>query len=266
MVGLNVERRPLQGLRVAVTRPAAQAEEFLRGLRELGAEAVSHPTIRIQEPSDPEPLRRAVHSLERFDWVVFTSVNGVARFWHALEAAGAVGPWPVHLLVAAIGPATAEALRARGVAAEVVPDEYVAEAVAEALIGVHELAGRRILLPRAAEARKVLPQRLRAAGALVEEVVAYETGPDPEGIGALRAALDRGELDLVTFTSASTVRQFVTQAGTDLGNARVAVIGPVTAAAAREVGLRVDVEARDYTVEGLLTAIREHFAVGEERG
>lgn len=249
-----------------MTRPAAQAEEFLRGLRELGAEAVSHPTIRILGPSDPEPLSRAVHSLERFDWVVFTSVNGVARFWHALEAAGAAGPWPAHVRVAAIGPATAEALRARGVGAEVVPDEYVAEAVAEALIGVHELAGRRVLLPRAAEARKVLPQRLRAAGAAVEEVVAYETGPDPQGISALRAALDREELDMVTFTSASTVRQFVTQAGANLGSARVAVIGPVTAGAARAVGLRVDVEAKDYTVEGLLTAIREHFAVGEQTG
>ncbi len=263
---MSVESAPLQGLRIAVTRPAAQAEEFIRGLRALGAEAVSYPTIRIQGPSEPAPLRRAVHNLGRFDWIVFTSANGVARFWHELEAAGAAGPWPQHLRAAAIGPATAEALRARGVEAEVVPDEYVAEAVADALIAVHELAGRRVLLPRAAEARKVLPERLRAAGAAVEEVVAYETGPDAEGIAGLRAALDRRELDMVTFTSASTVRQFVSRAGADLGTARVAVIGPVTAAAARAAGVRVDVEAKDYTVEGMLTAIREYFAVGEEAG
>ncbi len=190
----------------------------------------------------------------------------MARFWRELEAAGTVGRWPQRLRVAAIGPATAEALRARGIEAELVPEEYVAEAVADALAGGYDLAGRKILLPRAAEARKVLPLRLRAAGAAVEEVVAYETGPDLEGIAGLRAALDRGELDLVTFTSASTVRQFVARAGADMGSARVAVIGPITAAAARSAGLRVDVEANEYTVEGMLTAIREYFAVGEETG
>lgn len=251
-------------MRIAVTRPAAQAEEFLQGLRALGAEAVSLPTIRIQEPADPEPLRRAVEGLAGFDWIVFTSANGVARFWHELEAAGTAGRWPPRLRAAAIGPATAEALRAVGVEAEMVPDEYVAEAVADALARAYDLAGQKILLPRAAEARKVLPMRLRAAGATVEEVVAYETAPDPEGIAGLRAALDRGELEMVTFTSASTVRQFVTRAGADMGSARVAVIGPITAAAARSAGLQVDVEAKDYTVEGMLTAIREFFAGSEE--
>lgn len=242
----------------------AQAEEFLQGLRALGAEAVSLSTIRIQGPADPEPLRRAITNLEGFDWVVFTSANGVAQFWQELEAAGAAGRWPQRLRAAAIGPATADALRARGIEAEMVPDEYVAEAVADALARADDLAGRKILLPRAAEARQVLPRRLRAAGAAVEEVVAYETGPDPEGIAGLRAALDRGELDMVTFTSASTVRQFVARAGANMGSARIAVIGPITAAAARSAGLQVDVEAKEYTVEGMLTAIREYFAVGEE--
>ncbi len=264
LIGLSVESQPLRGLRIAVTRPAAQADDFLRGLRALGAEAVSHPTIRIQGPSDPEPLRQAVQSLDRFDWIVFTSANGVARFWHVLEAGGGAVGWPTQIRVAAIGPATAEALRGRGIEAEVMPEEYVAEAVANALIDLHELTGRKVLLPRAAEARKVLPERLRAAGAAVEEVVAYETGPDPEGIAELRNALDRGELDMVTFTSASTVREFVGQAGLDLGVARVAVIGPVTAAAARAAGLRVDVEAKDYTVDGMLVAIREYYAARGE--
>ncbi len=170
---------------------------------------------------------------------------------------------PAGTRIAAIGPATARALERRGVRAEVVPEEYVAEAVADALTGLEELAGRRVLLPRAAGAREVLPDRLRAAGAQVDEVVAYEARPDRAGIAALRAALDAGRVDMVTFTAASTVRHFVDLAGSDLGRARVAVIGPITADAARAAGVRVDVVAREYTAEGLLAAIIDYYQDSE---
>ncbi|NIT65271.1 MAG: hypothetical protein GWM93_01070 [Gemmatimonadetes bacterium] len=246
-----------------MTRPQGQAESLLEGLRQLGARALSYPTIRIVEPSDPAPLRQAVADLPAYDWLVFTSANGVERFWAGLEAAD-IARLPDEARVAAIGPATADALAERGVEAEIVPEEYVAEAVAEALQSRAELADARILLPRAAGARKVLPERLRAAGARVDEVVAYESAPDAEGIEALRGAIERDEVDMVTFTAASTVRSYVDTAGPDLGSARVAVIGPITASAARDAGLQVDVEALEYTVPGLLQAIARYYGREQE--
>jgi uroporphyrinogen III methyltransferase/synthase len=269
---LPVEKReqqagPLAGLRIGVTRPEAQAGPLVDGLRKLGAEPVSHPTIRIADPEDPEPLRRALQGLERYSWVVFTSANGVERFWQELEVSGRGGELPGGLATAAIGPATAEALERRGVQARIVPDEYVAEAVAEAL-AAGGVAGERVLLPRAAGARQVLPERLRAAGAEVDEVEAYRSLPDVQGIAALQELIRAGRVDMVTFTAASTVRCYVEEAGPDLGAARVAVIGPVTARAARAAGVRVDVEAGEYTVAGLLQAICDYYQgrKGERRG
>ena len=262
----RTDDKPLLGRRIAVTRPPSQAEGFIEGLRRLGAEPLSHPSIRIEDAVDSAPLRKAVEDLDSYDWIVFTSANGVARFWRALEAVTKSRSLPEHAKVAAIGPVTAEALGAWGVHPEVVPDEYVAEAVADALVEFGELSGRRVLLPRAAGARKVLPERLAAAGAEVDEVVAYEARPNPEGVASLRSAIEGGEVDMVTFTAASTVRHFVDLAGCEMGGGRVAVIGPITADAARAVGVRVDVEAREYTVEGLLQTMCEYFTLSEERG
>jgi len=258
--------RPLQGKRVAVTRPPEQAERLIEGLGRLGADALACATIRIGDPSDPDQLARAVANLDRYDWIVFTSANGVRRFWSVLGQVMDEPRLPVHARVAAIGPATADELVSLGVRPEVVPEEYVAEAVADALIALDEIGGCSVLLPRAAGARKVLPERLAAAGAVVDEVVAYEATPDLEGIAVLRGAIDQGDVDMVTFTAASTVRHFVEHAGSDLGKARVAVIGPITAAAARSVGVRVDVEAEEYTVDGLLRAICDYYTMWEERG
>jgi uroporphyrinogen III methyltransferase/synthase len=242
-----------------VTRPSGQSEGIIAGLSALGAKALARPTISIGDPKDPEPLHRAVENLESYDWIVFTSANGVVRFWEVLGGPRADAPLPGGTRVAAIGPATAEALVDRGVYPAVVPEEYVAEAVADALVGIGELDGRRVLLPRAAGARKVLPERLMAAGAEVDEVVAYEAQPDAEGIAALRADLERRAVDMITFTAASTVRHYVEIAGPDLGAARVAVLGPITAAAARLAGVRVDAEAAEYTVRGLLRAICDYY-------
>jgi uroporphyrinogen III methyltransferase/synthase len=259
----GTQQQPLAGRRIAVTRPPGQARALIESLRRLGAEAVSTPTIRIVDPPDPEGLRGAIATLDRYDWVVFTSANGVERFWRELEAEGREG-LPSRALVAAIGPATAEALEARGSRPHIVPEEFVAEAVADALIAFGDLDGRHVLLPRAAGARQVLPERLRAAGAEVDEVIAYESQADPTGIGRLRSALERDEVDMITFTAASTVRHFVEASDAGPGRARVAVIGPITAGAARSAGLRVDVEARRYTVEGLVEAIREFYSATEE--
>ncbi len=259
----ETQLEPLAGRRIAVTRPPGQAGALIEGLSQLGAEAVSTPTIRIADPPDISALRSAVARLDSYDWLVFTSANGVERFWLELEA-GDRESLPDGMLVAAIGPATAEALEARGSQPQVVPEEYVAEAVADALVAFGDLAGRRVLLPRAGGARQVLPERLRAAGAEVDEVIAYESQPDPEGILRLREALERDAVDMITFTAASTVRHWVELSGSELGRARVAVIGPITAHAARAAGLRVDVEAREYTVAGLVEAIREFYLAMEE--
>ena len=243
-----------------MTRPAARAGELLRRLRELGAQAVSCPTIRIVDPAESRPLRRAVRKLEEFDWVVLTSVEGVERLFAEMRNVGREDKFPEHVRTAAIGPATAAALERYGASPSVVPDRYVAEAIAEALIKSSDIRGARILLPRAAGARRALPDQLIAAGAEVEEVTAYKAEPDLRGIVSLRALIERGDIDMITFTSASTVQGLARVCGPDLGAARVVAIGPITAAAARAVGVRVDAEAGEYSVSGLVLAICDYYS------
>lgn len=250
---------PLRGLRVVVTRPPGQVEEFARRLSRLGAEPVACPTIRIVPPEDPTPLREAASAVGSYDWVVLTSVNGAERLAGALEEVGASDGALTGARVAAIGPSTADRARERlGVAVDVVPEEYRAEALAGAIrrLAGGDLSGLRILLPRAAEARAVLPERLAAAGASVDEVAAYRAVPPDEGeMASVRGRLEAGRIDWVTFTASSTVRNFVSALGSDVGDARVAAIGPITAGTAREQGLRVDVEAEEYTIPGLVDAL-----------
>ena len=247
--------RPLSGRRIAVTRPRHQAASLIEELERLGGEALACPTIRISEREGEGGLEEALANLATYDWIVFTSANGVKVFWEALGAE----PLPRELRVAAIGPATARALEARGVSLELVPEEYVAEAVAEVMSSTAGIAGARVLLPRAAGARKVLPERLQEAGAEVDEVALYDSVADEEGIARLREAVRKGEVDMLTFTAASTVRHYVEVAGPEVGEALVAVIGPITAVAARDLGLPVHVEAEEYTVEGLLKAITNYY-------
>lgn len=256
--------RPLRGRGVLVTRPERQAGALSSRLEALGAEVLEVPTIRIQDPPDREPLLGAVRNLSAYDWIVLTSVNGVRKLEEAMEASG-VGPEAAAgAAVAAIGPATAEAARRAGLSVGVIPDRYRAEALVEAIRaaagaggagGDRPLAGRRILLPRAAEARSVLPEGLEAAGASVDEVPAYVTLPARGEAAELRRLLEAGRVDWITFTASSTVRSFVELAGTRIGRARVAAIGPITAGTAREEGLRVDAVAEEYTVSGLVRAL-----------
>jgi uroporphyrinogen III methyltransferase / synthase len=253
------EDRPLFGLRVLVTRPRAQADDLVQALELLGAEAVPFPTIRIVAPDDEAPLLNAARDVAFYDWIVFTSVNGVERFWGALESAGHDARALGGVQVACIGLATAAACELRGVRPDVVPAQYVAEEVVAALAAAAELAGARILLPRAAEARDALPSGLEALGARAEIVEAYRTVPDTSGGSEMRRRIQAREIDVLSFTSSSTVRHFVEAAGTDTAQAVVAAIGPITAATARELGLRVDVEAVEHTVPGLVQALVRHF-------
>ncbi|HEV7587086.1 MAG TPA: uroporphyrinogen-III C-methyltransferase, partial [Longimicrobium sp.] len=183
------DRRPLSGKRVVVTRARAQASGFAASLRELGAEVVQLPVIRIESPEDPDALRRAALQADSFDWIVFTSANGVDRFFAALAEGGRDARALGGVSICAIGPATAQELAKHGVRADLVPDEFVAEAALAALMAATELAGRRILIPRAAEARAVLPDGLRERGAEVVEVAAYRTVHDGSGAEGVRAAL-----------------------------------------------------------------------------
>ncbi len=261
------ERRPLFGRRVVVTRARAQAGELGRELESLGAEVLEFPTIEIKTPGDFESLDGAIRDLDSFDWLVFTSVNGVEAFVERLGHHGLdLRAVPRGARVAAIGPATAERVEAAGLRVDMMPEEYRAEALIEVLQG-DSLAGKRVLIPRAKVAREILPEKLREAGAEVVVPPAYESVPSNEGRERLRELLENGEVDCVTFTASSTVENFVRafDGGADklLSEAKVACIGPITANTARGYGLRVDVEAAEYTIPGLVDAVANLFNAGD---
>jgi uroporphyrinogen III methyltransferase/synthase len=259
------ERRPLFGRRVVVTRARAQAGELSERLERLGAEAIEFPTIEIRPPEDFGPLDTAIDGLDSFDWLVFTSVNGVEAFVDRLEHHGLdVRAVPRGAKIAAIGPATAERIRTLKLRVDVVPEEFRAEALIESVTR-SSLAGQRVLIPRARAAREILPDKLREAGAEVVVPPAYESVPSLEGGDRLAARLGAGEVDCVTFTASSTVENFVRAFGAEdaarlLGEARVACIGPITTDTARGHGIRVDAEAREYTISGLIAAVVDLFA------
>jgi uroporphyrinogen III methyltransferase/synthase len=253
------DRRPLSGRRIVVTRARAQASGFAAQLGALGAEVIQLPAIRVEAPEDPRPLLDAVACVDSFQWIVLTSVNGVDRFFAALREGGRDARALAGAAVCAIGPATAAELEKHGIRADLVPPEFVAESAVDALAAAG-VAGKRVLLPAAGDARPVLADGLRASGAEVMEVVAYRTVPDGAGAGEVRRRLDAGEVDVLTFTAASTARNFAALVGTAVGTAKVASIGPVTSAALRELGMAVHVEAEEATLDGLLRAVRGLYA------
>jgi uroporphyrinogen III methyltransferase / synthase len=247
-----LERRPLHGRRVVVTRARAQASGLAAALRELGAEVVELPAIRIEPRIDSAEVRKAVASIEDYSLLCLTSPNGVRLLVEALAAGGRDARALAGATVAAIGPGTARALAKRGIAADVVPERFVAEALVEAL-AESEVEGRRVLVARAAEARDVLPDALRDRGAAVDVVPLYETvreDPSAEAVEAAQGA------DYLTFTSSSTVANLTAALGDRLPpSARVVSIGPVTSEAVRAAGLTVDVEAERHDVDGLIAAL-----------
>jgi uroporphyrinogen-III synthase len=243
--------RELTGRRVVVTRPQDQSQELCDRLQALGAEPIIFPVIAIAPPEPGGPLDHAIARLDSYDWIIFTSVNGVKYFWARLleqpTQRSISGP-----KIAAIGPATAQALRQQGVSVDLMPAEYRAEAI---LDEIGDVTGLHILLPRADIARPILADGLCAMGARVDEVPTYYTvrgNPPQAAFDALHAGVD-----VITFTSSSTVRNFVALTdGLDYGDPFIACIGPVTAATARELGLHVDVVAEEYTIDGLLEALK----------
>ncbi len=246
-----LERRPLHGRRVVVTRARAQASGLAATLRELGAEVVELPAIRIEPRLESEEVRRAAESIGEYALVCITSPNGAELLLEALVSASLDSRALAGATVAAIGPGTARALAHRGIAADVVPERFVAEALVEALAGI-EVEGKRVLIARAAAARDVLPEALRERGAEVDVVALYETvreQPDEAAVEAAQAA------DYVTFTSSSTVTNLTEALGDRFPRARIVSIGPVTSEAARAAGLEVDVEAERHDVDGLLAAL-----------
>ena len=257
------EQKPLFGKSVVVTRAREQASGIAAALSGLGAEVLEFPTIEIRPPADFSALDAAVALLAEYDWIVFTSGNGVRSFFDRLAFAGKDSRALAGCKVAAIGPATAGVLRSYGIRANFVPECFVAESVADGLLRATPLNGQRILLPRAARARDVLPRELRKAGARVDVADAYETVPAKSRGDEIFSRLAEGSLDCVSFGSSSTVENFLAQVPADVvrrSGARLAAIGPVTAATLRDNTLECHIMPREYTIPALVEAIKDFFA------
>ncbi len=260
------DRQPLFSKRVLVPRAEHQAASTAQAIRERGAEPVLFPVIQIEAPEDPEPLRGAVERLSEYDWVLFTSPNGVQRFFDEVAAQGCDARALGGAKVGVIGPKTGQSLRQHGINADLVAKDFVGEALAEAVIAqLGEGGAVRVLIPRALVAREELPNALRAAGATVDVVPAYRTvGLDAEGQAELSRLLRGGGVDVVLFTSSSTVTHTCDALGADaaevLSKVTVASIGPVTTDTLKSRGVAVKVMASVYTVDGILDALDAYFS------
>jgi uroporphyrinogen III methyltransferase/synthase len=257
------DSRPLFGRKILVTRAADQAGEFSAMLAELGAMAIECPTIRLVEPDDWSFLDATIRGMAGYNWLVLTSGNAVRNFFQRLETVGLDARALNSCRVCAVGPKTAEAIRDFGIRPDLVPSDYKAEGVV-AELGKQQIAGKRILFPRADRARDIIPRELERMGAYVDSPVAYrnllpERLP-PEAI----FALEKRSVDCITFTSSSTVQNLAEMLGRDmlvdmLRGVSVASIGPVTSRTCRELGLKVDIEPPRSTLAELVAAIEQHF-------
>ena len=262
------DSRLLFGKRVLVTRPREQAAELVDRLTALGAESIEAPMIRMAPPEDPDPLLRAASNPDAFDWIIFTSANAVDAFMTALldgerDVRALKGP-----RICTSGTATADKLATYAIKADLIPREFRADAVVASLLALGSMAGVRVLLPRADIGREVIAEQLREAGADVTEVIAYRTileDAQREGDPDIYGMLLEGRIDVATFTSPSAIRNFAKIYGADqvadlLKNTVVATIGPVTADAARQLGIPVTIQPKTYTVPALVDAIAAHYA------
>lgn len=256
------DNKPLFGRTVLITRARAQASALSGALEELGARCIEAPAIKITEPEDFAPLDEAVQRLKTYDWLIFTSVNGVDYFYRRLYEAGRDTRALAGLRIAAIGVQTAGRLRHYGVTADVVPTEFRAEGIIEALED-YVRPGMKVLIPRALAARDILPEKLRALGAEVDVVTAYVTVAGEADGGSVAEYLQSGTIDVVTFTSSSTVTNLLGLLGPGgaelVAAARVACIGPITAATCVEHGITPAVVADEFTIRGLVDAITRMY-------
>jgi len=249
------EKRPLFGKRIVVTRAAQQAALLSDKLREAGGEVIEMPATRI-ERLDSSHLRKLLPDLGAFRWLIFTSQNGVGIFWENLLASGMDARALAPLLIAAVGPATAATLLERGITVDVIPERFVAEGLLEKLRERDDVKGARVLYVTAENAREALPEGLVELGAKVTVLPLYRSTPDGTGAARLAKRVSAGEVDIVTFTSGSAVRAYVDAVGADLArNAPAASIGPQTSEALRAAGIEVRFEAKDSTIDGLVSAI-----------
>jgi uroporphyrinogen III methyltransferase/synthase len=256
----------LKGKTILVTRARKQASALSNGLRLHGAEVIEAPAIRIEPPKDWQPLDKAIGSLDSYDWIVFTSANAVEPFMDRLKLGRRRVADLERISIAAIGPVTEAALETQGLRAEVVPPRFIAEEVYDALRRHGKLGGRRALLPRADIAREALPRLLRKDGMEVDVVVAYRTVPARDEILKGVELVLQGKIDVVTFTSGSTVRSFfsaIDEKDNLQGKFLPASIGPITSRALEEQGFPPGIEAEEYTSQGLALAIVEHYTRSE---
>ena len=258
------EKKPLFGKRILITRGREQSRKMAAGISDQAGEAVLFPTISFMPPADYAPLDEAIKNIGTYDWVIFTSVNGVEKFFQRFfevqdDIRKMAGP-----RIGAIGPVTAAEIRKRGLKVDLLAREFVAEGVLESF-SKEQVTGKRFLIPRAENAREILPEGLAKRGGIVDVVAVYRTGfPEKADIAEIKAMLADKKLNAITFTSSSTVTHFAEMMGADnlgtiLDGVVIASIGPVTSATIKEQGLSVHVEASVYTVDGLVKALAEYF-------
>ena len=257
------EQRPLAGKRIVVTRARQQASSLIKAIEELGGKVIEFPTIDIQAPENDAPLDGAIARLKAYDWLIFTSVNGVDQFLGRMREFNKSVPDLSGIRVAAIGPETKKRLKAAGIENCLVPEQYQAEGILETL-KPEMMRGKKVLIPRAAKARDILPDTLRRWGAQVDVIEAYRTLLPKTDSSVLRHLLHERKVDMITFTSSSTVSNFVRLFdGQNLARlvdgAAIACIGPITRQTVEEMGGHADVVAEEFTIAGLIRAILDYF-------
>jgi len=257
------DKRPLFGKRIVITRARAQASSLVSKLTKLGAQCIEIPTIKIVPPEDISPLKKSIENIDNYDWLVFTSVNGVKFFFDTLFDMGKDVRVLGHLKFACIGPVTKERLQDYGIISDILPETYRAESVIKAFSNI-ELKNKKILLPRAKKARTILPEELTKMGAKVDEVIAYETLLDMNKKKELINLLQESKIDAVTFTSSSTVSNFISLLDSKdsrklLKNIITASIGPITSKTARSLDIEPEIEAEEYTIQGLVDSLLAYY-------
>jgi uroporphyrinogen III methyltransferase/synthase len=258
------ENQPLLGKTIVVTRSREQASDLVFSLSGLGAECLECPTIEVVPTDDPKPLENAIDRLPNYDWLIFTSVNGVRFFFERLFAQNKDVRALHHIKTAVIGPATAGRLLDFGIKCDIVPESYRAESVVKAFANI-DVKNKKILFPKAQKARSVLPMELVKMGAVVDEITAYRTQPVRDGADQLLSRLKEGSIDLITFTSSSTVQNFQALLPPEsmpalLNGVVIACIGPITADTAKKLGFTVDIVAESFTIPGLRQAILQYYS------
>ncbi len=255
------EQKPLFGKGIVITRPERQADDLADLLSAEGAEPISFPTIKIVPPEDWHELDVAIEALTTYDWLMFTSANGVLFFFERLLQKQKDIRDLKGIKICCIGPATARQIEDKGIQVDLVPKQFIAEGILQSFAGM-DLKGKKILIPRAAKARNILPEGLKMQGAEVDVVTTYRTINSGRKKEELAALISDNKVDVITFTSSSTVTNFVEIMGLDFklpAHVDIACIGPVTAATAKKAGFKIDISHEEYTMEGLVQSLVDHF-------